>query len=154
MSPEEVTAVLVMVSAAEGRPVDEAMIAFWTATLAVHRITQDEFRRAVVQHYAESTYPIRPGHVWAIIQPGRHRERVERSLRAEQERSHQFLMAEIAERHNDWSAYDARYPGHRKAQVERELEGWSEHATPACPMPQVVRDQAVEFGLLTREVEQ
>jgi len=154
MSPEEVTAVLVMVSAAEGRPVDEAMIAFWTATLAVHRITQEEFRRAVVQHYAESTYPIRPGHVWALVQPCRQRERVERSLQATAEQAQQIVMAQRAEVSGDWSQYDARYPGHRRAQVERELEWWSEHETPACPMPQVVRDQAVEFGLLTREVEQ
>lgn len=144
MTPEEVATVLAMVSAAEGRPVDEAQVALWSITLAVHGITQEEFRWAVIQHYASSTYPIRPGHVWQIIEPRRERERVEKSLTAEIERSTRYVLLEQGERTGDWAEFDTRYPGFRQEQVARELTWWM---LTDQPTPPELLARAAELGV-------
>ena len=150
MTPEQVTAVLLMVAAAESRPVDEAQIAFWTATLAVHQITEEEFRWAVVRHYANSPYPIRPAHVWGLIEGRRSVAALSEVLAQTEERQQQNLLYERATMQRDWSAYDRSYPGLRKIQVQRELDWWSGRDEPT---PQEILDQAVELGLLHRGVE-
>lgn len=149
MTPEQVATVLAMVSAAEGKPVDEAQVALWFATLAVHNITEEEFRWAVVRHYASSTYPIRPGHVWQIVQPRRERERIDMSLadtvREAQKRA-AFVVAEIQK---DWSQFDTLYPGERQALVARDLAWWREKG---LRPPASTLAQAAEFGIETGEV--
>lgn len=145
MTPEQVATVLAMVSAAEGKPVDEAQVALWMATLAVHNITEEEFRWAVVRHYASSTYPIRPGHVWQIIEPRRDRERVDESLADTVLRAQVRSTMVAAEKSGDWTTFDRLYPGARRDLVAQDLTWWDEKG---LRPPQSTLDQAHEFGLL------
>lgn len=150
MNPQQVATVLLLVAAAEGRAVDEAQVALWSATLAVHNITEEEFRKAVVLHYAESTYPIRPGHVWQRVQPWRQVSAIDEALAETEKHQRHALMFEEAQISGDWSAFDAAYPGERREWVRRELTWWQERGGRT---PEQVLTQATELGLLPREVE-
>lgn len=113
MTPEQIRRVLTLVAAAEGRVMDESHVALWTVTLAVHDVTEDEFREAVVRHYAESTYPIRPGHVWAMVRGWRAIAAVdERIDRTESRHLHDRLLSEALAT-DDWTAFDEQFPGER-----------------------------------------
>jgi hypothetical protein len=137
--------VLAMVAVAEGRQVDAVMVSFWLNTLAVHGITSDEFRRAVVVHYASSTYPIRPGHVWQIVQRERDWAKAQGLANDTVERIARIEIGSASLVGGDWTVYDQRFPGERKARAEKDLAWWIEHPQ-HNPTSQVIESLA-GFGL-------
>ena len=150
MSPQEVARVLALVAVAEKIEIDQVLISFWMNTLAVHEITEPEFRAAVVRHYATSTYPIRPAHIWQIVKPERDRTVVDQALLAEQERAKQFALAQQAEASGDWTAFDALYPWWRTEQVQKDLDYWKRMGLE--PPAQTV-ELAIELGVTPPQVE-
>lgn len=151
MTPEQVVRVLALVAVAEKIEVDQVLVSFWMNTLAVHHITEEEFRSAVVAHYASSTYPIRPGHVWQITEPKRAATRVNLSIAEtawSAEQAEAYTQAAID---NDWTQFDARYPGVRQQETERNVRWWLEHGPRwGLEIPPDVQEKARAMGEIER----
>ena len=145
MDAPAVARVLAMVAVAEQRPVDEVDVSFWMNTLNVHAITEEEFRLGVVQHYADSTYPIRPGHVWNIVAAHRARAAVDVAIAETQARAEQREAMDRAFTTGDWSKFNERWPGVRQKEVQRNIDWWVESGE---PLPDEVVQQAMDLDIV------
>jgi hypothetical protein len=146
MEPAAVARVLAMVAVAEQRQIDDVDVSFWLATLAVHSVTEDEFRSAVIRYYSDSTYPIRPGNVWSIVASDRQRQETDRRIQETHERQAQREAMDEAASTGDWAQFEARWPGVREKEVRRNVQWWMNEARRRF-MPVEVREQAEMLGI-------